>query len=53
MGARLFLLGSATFILGHAVFLVVPWITFSSTGMDNRMHVAAAIGAAMMFAAAL
>lgn len=51
-GLRLFFTGSAAFILGHAVFLVVPWITFSSTGIDNRMHVAAAIGAAMIFAAA-
>lgn len=50
---RLLLLGMATFLLGHATFLIVPSIHFSSTGIGNRVHVAAAIGVAMIFAVLL
>lgn len=53
MRLRLLLLGVAAFLLGHAAFLIVPWITFSSTGIDNRMHVAAALGVAMVLASAI
>jgi hypothetical protein len=45
---RLLLLGIATFLLGHATFLIVPSIAFTSTGMGNRVQVAAAIGVAMI-----
>ena len=46
---RLLLLGIAAFLLGNATFLVVPAVVFTSTGMGNRVHVAAAIGVAMIF----
>jgi hypothetical protein len=46
---KLLVLGIATFVLGNATFLVVPAVVFTSTGMDNRVHVAAAIGVAMVF----
>jgi hypothetical protein len=49
--ARLLLLGIGTFALGNSIFLVVPSVAFTSTGMDNRVQVAAAIGVAMIFAA--
>ncbi len=48
---RLLLLGIAAFILGNATFLIVPAIVFTSTGMDNRVQVAAAIGVAMILVA--
>jgi len=48
---RLLLLGIAAFLLGNATFLIVPSVVFTSTGMDNRVQVAAAIGVAMIFAA--
>jgi len=50
---RLFALGLAAFVLGHAVFLVVPQILFSPAGVANRVLVAAAIGVAIMAAALL
>src|SRR4029078_5692352 len=50
---RLMLLGIATFILGNATFLIVPAVVFTSTGLGNRVHVAAAIGVAMMFVSAI
>jgi hypothetical protein len=37
------------FLLGNATFLIVPAVVFTSTGMDNRVQVAAAIGVAMIF----
>ena len=50
---RLFLLGIVAFLLGHAVFLIVPYIAFTSTGIDNRTQVAAALGTALIFTAIL
>jgi hypothetical protein len=50
---RLLLLGIAAFLLGHAVFLIVPYIAFTSTGIDNRTQVAAALGPALIFTAIL
>ncbi len=47
---RLLLLGTGAFILGHAIFLIIAPI-FTSTGIANRFHVAAAIGVAMIFVA--
>jgi len=47
---RLLLLGIATLILGVAIFLVIPPI-FTPTGIANRFHVAAALGAAMILVA--
>ena len=49
--ARLLQLGIAALLLGNATFLVVPSIVFTSTGMDNRVQVADALGVAMIFAA--
>jgi len=46
---RLLLIGVAAFLLGHAVFLIVPYIAFTSTGIDNRTQVAAALGVALIF----
>ncbi|MDQ3483140.1 MAG: hypothetical protein M3448_07025 [Pseudomonadota bacterium] len=51
--SRLLLLGLAAFVVGHAAFLIVPWISFSPAGMANRVLVAAAIGVAIIFVAAL
>jgi hypothetical protein len=51
--ARLLLLGTAIFTLGHAVFVIVPAMSFSPTGMANRALVAAALGVALIFAAVL
>jgi nitrate reductase gamma subunit len=48
---RLLIWGIAAFLLGHATFLIVPSIVFTSTGMDNRVQIAAATGVAMVFAA--
>ncbi|HWC56093.1 MAG TPA: hypothetical protein VG434_03895 [Sphingomicrobium sp.] len=48
---RLLLLGIAAFLLGNATFLIVPSVVFTSTGIGNRVQVAAAIGVAMIFAA--
>jgi hypothetical protein len=48
---RLLILGIAAFLLGNATFLVVPAVVFTSTGMDNRVQVAAALGVAMIFVA--
>ena len=45
----LLVLGLGTFLVAHTIFLVVP-LSFSSTGIDNRFQVAAAIGTAMLFA---
>jgi hypothetical protein len=50
---RPLLLGVAVFLLGNATFLIVPAVVFTSTGMDNRVQVAAAIGVAMIFASLL
>jgi hypothetical protein len=50
---RLLLTGIATFLLGNATFLIVPAVVFTSTGMDNRVQIAAAIGVAMIFASLL
>ena len=47
---RLLLLGAAAFVLGHALFLIVPAIVFTPTGMGNRVLVATALGVAMIFA---
>jgi hypothetical protein len=49
----LLLLGFAAFLLGNAVFLIVPYIAFTPTGIDNRTQVAAALGAALIFTAIL
>lgn len=48
---RLLQLGIATTLLGNATFLIVPAIVFTSTGIDNRVQVAAALGVAMVFVA--
>jgi hypothetical protein len=48
---RLLVLGIAAFLLGNATFLIVPAIVFTSTGMDNRVQGAAALGVAMMLVA--
>ena len=45
------LLGTATFVLGHALFVIVPAIVFTPTGMGNRVLVGAALGVAMILAA--
>jgi hypothetical protein len=50
---QLLLLGIAAFLLGNATFLIVPAVAFTSTGIDNRVQVAAAIGVAMVFASLL
>ncbi len=50
---RLILAGGAAFLLGNAAFLIVPAIVFTSTGIGNRVHVAAALGVAMLLAAIL
>jgi len=50
---RLLMLGAAAFVLGHALFLIVPVIVFTPTGIGNRVQAAAALGVAMIFAAAL
>lgn len=47
------LLGAATFVLGHALFVIVPAIVFTPTGMGNRVLVGAALGVAMIFAATI
>lgn len=46
---QLLFLGIAAFVLGNATFLIVPAVVFTSTGLDNRVQVAAAIGVAMVF----
>jgi nitrate reductase gamma subunit len=51
--ARLFLLGIAVFALGHAVFVIVPAMSFSPAGIANRALVAAAIGVALIFVAVM
>jgi hypothetical protein len=43
----------AAFLLGNATFLIVPAVVFTSTGMDNRAHVAAAVGVAIIFTACM
>jgi hypothetical protein len=50
---RLMLLGIATFVLGHAAFVVVPAMSFSPTGIGNRALVAAAPGVALIMVAAV
>ena len=50
---RLALVGFAAFLLGHAVFLVLPGLMFSPSGLANRVSVAAAPGVAMLIVAAL
>jgi hypothetical protein len=50
---RLLLLGLAAFLLGNATFLIVPAVVFTSTGMGNRVYVAAAIGVAMILTAVI
>ena len=47
------LLGIAAFVLGHAVFVIVPAMNFSPSGMANRALVAAAAGVALVIVAAL
>lgn len=49
---RLLLLGIATFVFGHAAFVIAPAIFFSPTGMANRALVAGAVGVALIFLAA-
>jgi hypothetical protein len=49
----LLLLGAASFVLGHALFVVVPAIAFTPTGIDNRVLVGAALGVAMILAGAI
>ena len=49
---RLFLVGLAAFVLGHAAFLIVPSIIFSPTGLANRALVPAAMGVALISTAA-
>jgi MFS family permease len=46
----LLLLGITAFLLGNATFLIVPAVAFTSTGIDNRVQVAAALGVAMILA---
>ena len=46
-------IGGATFVLGHALFLIVPAIVFTPTGMGNRVLVGAALGVAMILAGAI
>ena len=41
--------GIVAFLLGNATFLIVPAVVFTSTGMDNRVQVAGALGVAMIF----
>jgi len=50
---QILVLGIASFLLGQAVFLIVPYIAFTSTGIDNRTQVAAALGVALVFTAIL
>lgn len=50
---RLLLFGIAVFILGHATFVIVPAMNFSPTGTGNRALVAAAVGVALILAAAV
>jgi hypothetical protein len=50
---RLLLLGLVAFVAGHAIFLIVPYVSFSPTGIGNRMLVAAAIGVAIILVAAV
>jgi hypothetical protein len=50
---RLLFVGVAAFLLGNATFLIVPAVVFTSTGMDNRVHVAAAVGVAIIFSAGM
>ena len=50
---RMLLLGVAAFLLGNVTFLIVPAVVFTSTGIGNRVHVAAALGVAMILAAAI
>ncbi|GAA4741487.1 hypothetical protein GCM10023264_03160 [Sphingomonas daechungensis] len=45
--------GLATFLLGHAVFLVLGGLLLSPTGLSNRVTMAAAPGLAMIFVAAM
>lgn len=49
---RLLLLGFVAFLLGNAIFLVVPAVVFTVTGIGNRFQVAAALGVAAIYAAA-
>ena len=48
---QLALLGLATFVLGHAAFVIVPSIFFSPTGIANRALVAGAVGVALVLVA--
>ena len=50
---RPLLLGIAAFALGHATFLIVSSVAFSPSGIDNRVLVAAAMGVALIFVAAI
>ena len=50
---RMALIGLVIFLLGHAVFLVLPGLMFSPTGLANRVSVAAAPGLAMLACALL
>ncbi|HEU5483200.1 MAG TPA: hypothetical protein VFU80_08945, partial [Sphingomicrobium sp.] len=48
---RLLLLGIAAFVLGHAMFVILPdYILFSPSGIANRLLVPGAIGAAIILA---
>src|SRR4029079_12025872 len=47
---RLLLAGIVVFLLGNATFLIVPAVVFTSTGIENRVQVAGAIGVAIMCA---
>jgi hypothetical protein len=47
---RAILLGAATFIVAHSLFLIVSQIMFSPSGMGNRTLVGMALGVALLFA---
>ncbi|HXG99861.1 MAG TPA: hypothetical protein VNI79_05555 [Sphingomicrobium sp.] len=51
--SSLLLLGLSVFLLGHAIFLIVPSVMFAPTGMANRVLVAAAVGVAILLVWAL
>lgn len=41
--------GLVVFVLGYAIFVAVPQIGFSKTGVNNRAAIAAALGAAVCY----
>ncbi|MEP7130451.1 MAG: hypothetical protein ABI770_04910 [Sphingomicrobium sp.] len=50
---QLLLVGLTAFVLGHAVFVIVPAMFFSPAGMANRALVAGAVGVALIVVAIL